>query len=201
MIGIYQRAANNLDLAAMTRGRGSLMRNLLTVSLPFAAVLFGVVYFKWRSARVAGGAAAGVFIASSISNVLFFRKRKQRERQKTDARAVETLEVSASGVLDIEFVGDQGPAYCFFLDEGKALLLVGQWLLECPSFPSASFRLHCWSDTKKPIRIEPLGPSVQARHSTASLKREYRFKPIELFEATQETLQRDLDKAFKKTRA
>ena len=198
MIRTYQRGANNLDLAALTRGRSSLVRNLLTVSLPLAAVLFGVAYLKWRSTRVAAGIAGGVFMASFVSNVRFFRTRKRRERQKANAKAVETLEVLASRVLDIAFVGDQGPAYCFFVDEGKALLLVGQWLLECPSFPSASFRLHCWSDSKKPIRIEPLGPPVQAEHSTASLKREHRFKPIELFRAAPETLQRDLDKAFKK---
>lgn len=158
MIKIYQRAARNLDLAALTRGRGSLVRNLLTASLPLAIVLFGVVYLKWRSVRVAGAIAAAVFIASLISNVRFFRIRMQRERQKADGKAVETLEVSATRILDIEFVGDQGPAYCFFVDEGKALLLVGQWLLECPSFPFTSFLLHCWSDSKKPIRIEPLGP-------------------------------------------
>ena len=199
MIRIYQRAANNLDLAALTRGRGSLVRNLLTVSLPLVAVLFGVVYFKWRSVRLALGIAGGVFFASFVSNFRFFRTRKQRKGQEVDAKAVETLEVSASRVLDIEFVGDQGPAYCLFVDEGKALLLVGHWLLECPSFPFTSFRIHCWSDTKKPIRIEPLGPSVQAEHSTASLKPEHQFKPIELFQAAPETLQRDLDKAFKKT--
>lgn len=198
MIRIYQRATNNTDLAALTRGRGSLKRNLLTVSLPIAIVVFGVVYLKWRSGWVAAGIAAGLFIASLVSNIRFFRKSRHRGRQMADDKAVETLEVSATRILDIEFVGDQGPAYCFFVDEGKALLLVGQWLLECPSFPSANFRLHCWSDNRKPIRIEPLGPTVQAEHSTAHLKREYRFKPIELLRAAPETLQRDLDNAFTK---
>lgn len=200
MMRVYQRAADNLDFTALTRGRGSFVRNLLTVSVPVAAVLFGIVYLKWRSVRVAGGIAAGVFIASLVSNVLFFRTRMQRERQMADANAVETMEVSATRIMDIEFVGDQGPAYCFFVDEGKALLLVGQWLLDCPSFPCASFRLHRWSDSKKPIRIEPLGPPIQAEHSTARLKPEHRFKPIELFDAAPETLQMDLDRAFRRIR-
>lgn len=198
MIRVYRRAADNLDLTALTRGRGSFARNLLTVSLPVAAVSFGIVYLKWRSLRLAGGIAAGVFIASLMSNVRFFRTRTQRERQMADANAVETMEVSATRIVDIEFVGDQGPAYCFFVDEGKALLLVGQWLLDCPSFPCAPFRLHRWSDSKKPIRIEPLGPPVQAEHAAARLKPEHRFKLIELFDAAPETLQMDLDRAFTK---
>ena len=200
MIRVYQRAADNLDLTALTRGRGSFGRNLLTVSLPFAAVLFGIVYLKWRSMWVAGGIAGGVFIASLASNARFFRTRMKRERQMADANAVETMEVSATRILDVEFVGDQGPAYCFFVDEGKALLLVGQWLLECRSFPSMSFRVHRWFDSKKPIRIESLGPRVQAEHSTVRLKPEHRFKPIELFDAAPETLQVDLDRAFGRTR-
>lgn len=196
MIRIYERAANDFDLTALTRGRGSLIRNLLNVSLPVATVLFGVVYLKWRSVRIAGGIAAGLFIASLVSNVRFFRTSGNRRRQMEGA--VETMEVSATRILEIEFVGDQGPALCFFVEEGKALLLVGQWLLECPSFPCATFRLHRWANSKKPIRIEPLGSSVQAEPSTARLKPEHRFKPIELLQAAPETLQQDLDRAFAK---
>ena len=201
MIRTYQRAANDHDLGAMGRGRGSFLGNILLTSLPLSAILFGIVYLIWHSVWIAAGMSTCLFVASLVSNILFFRRKKQRARQETDAKAVETLEVSASRVLDIGFVGDQGPAYCFFVGEGRALLLVGQWLLEFPSFPSASFQLHCWFDTKKPIRIELMGPQVEPEHADARLKPEHRFKAFELFNATPETLQQDLDRAFGKVQA
>ena|SRR5215813_9103254 len=194
MIKTYRRAAENRDLKAMTQDRGPLARNLLTVTLPLSLVVGVCAYFIWRSLLLAGGTAVALFIASAVSNFRFFRDVKRRETLMRDANAVEVFEVSTSLVLDIEHLGSHGPAYCIFGDSGKALLLVGQWLLECETFPNDSFRLHRWSDTRKPIRIETLGKPLEAVNSTVCLRPEYRYDDIELLDATAETLQADLDR-------
>ena len=62
-------------------------------------------------------------------------------------------------------MGSHGPAFCFFTDEGEAMLLIGQWLLEQPSFPTMTFRLHRWSDAKTPIRIESMGIEIDLEQS------------------------------------
>jgi hypothetical protein len=103
--------------------------------------------------------------------------------------------------LGVEPLGDHGPALVFFADNSKALLLVGQWLLEYRSFPSSSFRLYQWADTKEPIRIEPTGKRVKPEHSTVQLRPSYRLADVEVFEATPETLQHDLDRTFQETLA
>ncbi|HEX5959114.1 MAG TPA: hypothetical protein VFY92_10750 [Hyphomicrobiaceae bacterium] len=87
----------------------------------------------------------------------------------------------------------------FFSDDGKALLLVGQWLLSCRSFPSRSFRLYRWADTRKPIRIKSTGRRIRPEDSAACLRASHRLSDVEVFEATPETLQHDLDNAFGKT--
>lgn len=196
MMTAYHRAADDVDLKALTHERGSLWRNLATASLPVAALTFGIVYAVWRSALTAGIIATGLFLASVLSNIRFFRHVKHRENQKKDANAVEVFEISASHVFDIEPLGDNAPALCFFLDEGKALLLVGQWLLEVDSFPADSFRLHRWADTKKPIRIEVTGQPLKAGHSTVRLRPRHRFGKMEMLDATPETLQDDLDRVL-----
>ena len=196
MLKMYKRAAGNSDLKAMNRSGGSPGRNLVTVALPVAAALFGGIYWKWRSLLAATLIAVGVFAASALSNVRFFREAKRRKGQKSDSNAVEVLEVSASRVLDIEHMGDDGPAFCFFVETGKALLLVGQWLLKCDSFPAESFRLYRWSDTKKPIWIEVIAKPICAEHTTVRLRPSHQFSKINLFDATPETLQADLDKAL-----
>jgi hypothetical protein len=81
-----------------------------------------------------------------------------------------------------------------------ALLLVGQWLLRYRSFPSKSFRLYQWADTRKPIRLEPTGRRIKPEHSTVQLRANYRLSDVEVFEATPETLQHDLDRAFERRR-
>ncbi|HYL83200.1 MAG TPA: hypothetical protein VE263_03120 [Candidatus Angelobacter sp.] len=196
MLKIYSRAASDRDLKAMKRAGGSLGRNLITATLPVAALLFGGVYWKWRSVFAATLVAVGVLLASALSNVRFFREARRRENQKANSNAVEVLEVTASRVIDIEPMGDNGPAFCFFVESGKALLLVGQWLRECDSFPAEAFRLYCWSDTKKPIWMEVTGRAIEAEHSTVCLRAFHRFGKINLFDATPETLQADVDKAL-----
>lgn len=90
MITIHYRAANDFDLQASRRDRGSLVRNLTTVSLPASAVAFGFAYGIWRSFSVAS--AVGIsLLASSWSNLSFFRKLRGYERLKTDPMAVEVL--------------------------------------------------------------------------------------------------------------
>ena len=196
MMTTRRRAANDLDLRSLTRGRGSLARNLATVSLPAAAIVFGFVYWRWRSLRAAAVTASVLFLLSLLSNVLFFRKVRRRENLKRDENAVETLDVSTSSVLDLEPVGDNAPAFCVFVGDGKALLLAGQWLRDYRAFPCEAFLLHRWADSQEPIRLEVTGKRLQAQSSTVQLRPSHRFRKIEIFEATPETLQEDLDKAF-----
>jgi len=198
MMTIYSRAANDLDVKALTDGQRSLRRNLATASFPVATIAFGVVYAEWRSAMTAGAIAVGLFLASLLSNIRFFREIKRRENMKEDVNAVEVFEVSASSVLDLEPLGDDAPAFCFFVDEGKALLLVGPWLLKYDSFPAESFRLHRWADTKKPIRIDVIERPVNAAASKARLRPSHRYGKIEVLDAAPETLQDDLDRALER---
>lgn len=136
------------------------------------------------------------FVGSVISNVRFFRKVHAREASKVDVAAVEVLDVEASRVLDIDHVGDHGSAYCFFAGDGNAVLLVGQWLLKYRKFPSLSFRLARWSDSGEPIRIEVIGKKVKPEHSAIGLKDNYSHNDIEVFNASPDTLQQDLQNAF-----
>jgi hypothetical protein len=196
LLTISHRAANDLDLKQLTHARGTFGRNVVTVSLPVGVVVFGIVYFSWRSALVASVIAAILFLASLLSNIRFFRKVKQRELLKADDKAVAVFAVSSDRVLDIEPLGDDSPAFCFFVGEGKALLLVGQWLLNYDSFPTKSLQIHCWADTKEPIRIETNGQSIEPEQSKIKLRPTHRFGKIELIDATPETLQTDLDRTL-----
>jgi hypothetical protein len=181
----------------MTRGKGSPGRNLLLVSLPAALLLMAVVYFVWRSLPAASVVGVFLLVASVWSNGRFFSKVRRRQQSRADARAVQVTEVEASRVLDIQPSGSHGPALVFFAADGQALLLTGQWLLGCRSFPSSSFRLYQWADTKRPIRIEPTGRRVKPEHSTVQLRSSYHLADVEVFEATPETLQNDLDRALR----
>ena len=196
MIRTSYRAADELDLKATARSRGSLMSNLFMVSLPLAAILFAGGYVLSRSILIASLISGGFLVASAVSNMRFFKEVKRRQRLLGDAQAVEVIEVEVSRVLDIEPLGDNAPALCFFTAGGKALLMVGQWLLEERSFPSTAFRLLRWSDTKKPIRIESTGAEIIPEHSTVQLHSDYKIGYVELFEASPETLQQDFERAF-----
>ena len=180
----------------MSRSRGSFVSNLFSVSLPLSVLLFAVVYVISRSILTAGLIAGGFLVASAVSNMRFFKEMMRRQRLLGDAQAVEVIEVEASRVLDIEPLGDNGPALCFFTAGGTALLVVGQWLLEQGSFPSTSFRLRRWSDTKKPIHIESTGAEIIPDHSTVQLHAHYEIGDIEFSEASPGTLQEDFERAF-----
>jgi hypothetical protein len=196
MIRSYRRAADEADLKAMTQGRGSLVRNVLMVSLPIGFVLFLGMYWLTRSYVVALVVAGAVALGSIWSNVRFFRTVGKRGRPGSEQSTVEIMEVEATRVLDIEHLGSHGPAYCFFTADGTALLLVGQWLMESPRFPSLSFRLFRWADDGKPIRIEATGETVDPEQSTVALQGDYKNGDIEVFRAQPQTLQQDLENAF-----
>jgi hypothetical protein len=198
MIRIYHRSVDDVDLAAMTEGRGSFARNIVALTLPTTIGLFVVIYLVFRSLFAAILISGLFFVGSTISNVRFFRKVRARERSKTDPRAVEVMDVEASRVLNIEHVGSHGPAYCFFVGDGKALLLIGQWLLNQRKFPSLSFRLARWSHNGDPIRVEVVGKKVKPEHSVVGLKSNYSYNDIEVFNASPDTLQQDLQSAFGK---
>ena len=180
------------------RGKGSLGRNLLLISLPVALFLFVLVYVISRFLVLGLIIGLVAFVASAWSNVRFFSAVRRRKAGSSTGQAVAVTEVQASQVLDIEPLGSHGPALVFFADEGKALLLVGQWLLNVRSFPSTTFRLYQWADTKEPIRNETTGRRVKPKPSTIQLRATYRLSDVEVFDATPQSLQSDLDRAFEK---
>jgi len=198
MIRTYRRPANAEDMKAMTQGKGSLVRNILTVTLPIGAILFVGMYWLSRSSLVAI-VVAGLFLLGSIwSNTRFFKTVGERGKSGSDQPTVEVMEVEATRVLDIEHLGSHGPAYCFFTVDGQALLLIGQWLMRIPRFPSLSFRVFRWVDDGRPIRIEVTGTKIRPEHSTVGLQSHHSNGDIEVFHAQPHTLQQDLETAFGK---
>ena len=196
MIRSFRQAAGPKDLHSLVPAGDSLGRNLLRGALPVSVVVFGVVYLVSRSPWLAGGVAAVVFAASLKSNVSFFRD-VNRRKGSADPEAVEVIEVEASRVFDIEPLGSHGPAYVFFSDDGRALLLIGQWLLQRRKFPTQSFRLHRWADTGEPIRIMPSGGKIKPEQSNVRVPSSPRVPDIAIITAAAETLQDDLDRAFR----
>jgi hypothetical protein len=195
MIRISRVAADAGDLRAIVPAGTSIARNVFLGVVPVSALVFAVAYLVSRTVWVAAAGAAAMAIASSISNVRFFRG-VARRRQQSDVQSVETIDVEAFHVVDIEPLGSHGPALVFFAEDGKALLLIGQWLLDQPSFPSRSFQVRRWADTGKPIRIEVRGPEIDPESSAVQLPPSSRIGDIGLFDATPGTLERDLQRAF-----
>jgi hypothetical protein len=76
------------------------------------------------------------------------------------------------------------------------LLLVGQWSIQTPRFPSLSFRLFRWVEDGTPIRIEVIGSKTAPEPSTLALQSHYSNGDIEVFRAQPQTLQQDLENAF-----
>jgi hypothetical protein len=196
VIRTFHTSADERDIQAMTRNKGSLLRNLLVIALPVGLFLFALVYAVWRSVIAASVAGVLAFTASAWSNARFFIAVRRRQASRTDNQVVEVIEIEALRVLDIEPLGSHGPAWVFFAADGKALLLAGQWLLRYRAFPSTDFRVYRWADTKKPIRIEPTGRRVKPEHSTVQLRASFRLTDVELFDASPDSLQQDLDRTF-----
>lgn len=152
-----------------------------------------------RSYRWLAIVVASMFLLGSIwSNTRFFKAVGEREQSGSNPPTVEVIEVEATRVLDIEHLGSHGPAYCFFVVDGRALLLIGQWLMRFPEFPSLSFRLFRWVADGRPIRIEVTGKTTEPEHSTVGLQSHYSNGDIEVFRAQPSTLQHDLENAFGK---
>jgi hypothetical protein len=196
LIRITRRAASQADLDATQAGTRSLLMNVLSGTLPLTGAIFAVVYIITRSLVIATGFAAPVLFGSLVSNLRFRRSVHEAAESMRNPNAVEVLDVQAERVLDIEPVGDHAPAYCFFVDDTQAVLVVGQWLLEVPGFPSLSFRLHRWADSGEPIRIDAIGPAVEPEHSNVILKPAFKYRDVELFHARAASLAQDLEAAF-----
>jgi hypothetical protein len=198
MIRSYRRAADAEDLEAMTEGKGSPVRNILTVTFPIGVLLWLGTYWLVRSVWPAL-VVAGAFVLGSVwSNARFFKTVEARAKPGTDRSTIEVMEVEATRVLDIEHLGSHGPAYCFFTVDGRAMLLIGQWLMQARRFPSLSFRLFRWVEDGTPIRIEVTGSRTAPEHSTVALQSHYSNGDIEVFRAQPPTLQQDLENAFGK---
>jgi hypothetical protein len=194
VIRTFRRPANSADLAALRPAGTSLGRNVLQGSLPVAGFAFLVALLVSRSALIAGAIGGGLFALSLASNARFFGGVKRRAAQRADADAVEIIDVEAVRVLDLEPLGSHGPALVVFSDDGQAVMVIGQWLLEQPSFPSLAFRLARWADTGKPIRVESTGPAVTPEHSTIRVPNG--AGDVEIFQATPDTLAEDLERRF-----
>jgi hypothetical protein len=80
MIRTYRRPANAEDVKAMTEGRGSLVRNILTVTLPIGAILLVGMYWVTRSYWLAIVVASMFLLGSIWSNTRFFKTVGEREQ-------------------------------------------------------------------------------------------------------------------------
>jgi hypothetical protein len=189
------RAPVESDFAAMSKDAGTPRRNLVFASSVFG-VLSVVIYLVSKSAIAAILIGDALFSSSAYSNWQFFRDMARRRNLTGDARAVEEIHVRASRIIDVVPQGSNGPALVFLVEPDEALLLVGQWLAEYPSFPTAHFVVHRWRDTKERIRIDIHGDLVVPEASPTSLLPTYRFADIERFKATFDTLQQDMGIAF-----
>ncbi len=199
MIRTTRRAASSADLAALTPTGDSFGRNVLRGSLPVAGAVFLAALLISRSVWIAGAMGGALFALSLASNAGFFADARRRAGQRADTEAVEIIDVDASHIVDLEPVGSHGPALVFFSDDGRAIMLIGQWLLEQRSFPSKAFRLARWADTGKVIRIEATEGAVTPEHSTVRVPNG--AGDIEILDATPETLAHDLERRFGRVRA
>lgn len=196
MIVVSEHAPDEGDLSSLTKVTGASLAGNVGLAALAAGVIGLVLYLLSGSVPWSVG-VAGVFVAAAAySNVGFFRDVERRKSLRGQGHGVERIQVDASSALDIEFMGDDGPAWVFFCDGGSALLLVGQWLLDDESMPSLSFQLRRWTDDFEPIRFVDCGPSVALEEAFIRLQPNMRYGMIERFEATPETLQADLERAF-----
>jgi hypothetical protein len=189
--------ADEKDLQAMAPPGSSPARNILSTTVPLSVVAFLVIYAVSRSPWIAAAIAGVLMVASIVSNVRFHRKVAGRRRdQQSGKLAVEVIEVEASRVFDIEPLGSHGPAFVFFAEDHKALLLIGQWMLDQPSFPSKAFRLRRWADSGQPIRIEARGPEIEPEQSPIRVPDASRVRDVYIIDAAPETLEQDLRRTF-----
>lgn len=196
MIRRVFQAFTEQDLAAETSGRGALWSNLLTITLPISGVVLAALYAISRSWWIAAIPAVLFLGFSLISNLLYHARVGRLRALVGRPDSVEEIKVEAVAVQDVEHLGSNGPAYCFFSDDGQALLLVGQWLLEAKSFPSLRFRVLRMAGTGEPIRVESGGEEITPRTFTTVLRTTHKVEPITLLRAGTENLQAVLDAEF-----
>jgi hypothetical protein len=102
MIRIYHRSADSKDIEAMTQGKGSLVWNIVTVTLPIGAILFGGLYPVAHS-YVLALVVAGVFVLGSVwSNTKFFRTVGRRKISGPDARRFPARFGSRDGLAECQ---------------------------------------------------------------------------------------------------
>ncbi len=198
MITISKARVTNKDIATLTKGRGSLVRNVLTASLPVSLAIGVATWLVSRSLPTAFFVGSALFLPSTLSNVSFFREVTKRSESADEY--VEEIVVSAQIVVEVEHFGSHGPAWVFLGEDGQALLLVGQWLLRKKNFPSLDFSVYRWADSGDPIRMKSRGKRVRPESSNARFEADFRMSDIEVFQATYDTLQDDLRTAFGRKR-
>jgi hypothetical protein len=196
VIVVSEHAPDEGDLSSLTKDTGASPARNVGLAALVGGVIGLALYVLSGSVPWSVGVAGLVVAAATYSNVGFFRQVEARKSLQDQGHGVERIQVDASSALNIEFMGDDGPAWVFFCDGGSALLLVGQWLLDDDSMPSLSFQLRRWSDDLEPIRFVDCGPRVALEEAPIRLEPNMQYGMIERFEATSETLQVDLERAF-----
>jgi len=149
-----------------------------------------------RSVLVASIVSVTIFFLSVVSNYTFFSGIRSKRTRDNDNDRVELIEVEAADVIEIEHHGSHGPAHVFFSDDGKALLLVGQWQLDQVGFPAKKFTIFKWQETGDPIRVESQGPKIEPLVSAARLPSGRKIPDVAVFRGQLATIQDDLDLAF-----
>ena len=148
------------DFDAELRGRGTPWRNVLTVTLPVAAVIFALTWLLSKSPWIASLPTLLFAAFSGFSNLLYAARISRLQGLIGRDGSVELIEVESAAAENLRHQGSNGPAYCFFSDDGQAILLVGPWLLDTPNFPALHFRLWRIAGTGEPIRLEALSEPI-----------------------------------------
>ena len=178
MITVSRRSATPRDIRALAKGKGSLSGNILTTTLPFSAVLAGMTWLASGSALIGALVGSLLFVPSTISNVRFFAD--VQKRRDSLGKDLEVIDVCANQVVEVGHFGSDGPAWVFMAEDGQALLLVGQWLLEQRKFPSLEFAVYSWVDTRAPLRVRSKGKKIRPVESLVCFESGYRMGQIEI---------------------
>ena len=151
----------------------------------------------------------GIGLIPPIILIASFRRydKRQRKLAEEDDRAstVEEIRVLNPNVVEINFLGNNGPILAFDIGESKILFLQGQWLehhqtygqqepgseeyedffngLDAPaSFPSTEFIVTRFPHSGEVISIEVLGNYLTPTEQIDAMKPEYEFQPSEVLD-------------------
>lgn len=139
---------------------------------------------------------------------IFIRyERRQRKLASEDERSstVEEIRVQDAKVIEINFLGNNGPILAFDIGDSKILFLQGQWLehhqiygakepggeeqehifngLDAPnSFPSTEFIVTRFPHSGDVSKIEILGDYLPPEARVDAMKPEYEFQPSEILD-------------------